>query len=339
MFEWVAGEHIGIHLIAARLNSLGVPTRRDRGKWYRSVVSDLLRNRSYVGEMVCNRKDTRGIGAIRRLPKDKRRPLSAKERPPEQWVTVAIPPLIERGLFDRVQTALQTTTKRGGRRDTGLLSMIAKCGLCGATMGYARHTQQGRYYIRCNRRYANHFDVKMPPPKCPNPHHRAERLEQAVWDRLWAILFEPGRLERELERTSKVSPATETLTALAQELKDLDGQIAEKHREQALTIQKQLKELVTEAVADAILLDVKGALVALETRRRDVSSRLADLRAAMTPDAAAGARELAALVQEKREIYETWAKTAPFDERREFVLKAVTKVIIEPSGDFDFRYA
>jgi hypothetical protein len=217
--------------------------------------------------------------------------------------------------------------------------MIAKCGLCGATMGYARHTQQGRYYIRCNRRYANHFDVKMPPPKCPNPHHRAERLEQAVWDRLWAILFEPGRLERELERTSKVSPATETLTALAQELKDLDGQIAEKHREQALTIQKQLKELVTEAVADAILLDVKGALVALETRRRDVASRLADLRAAMTPDAAAGARELAALVQEKREIYETWAKTAPFDERREFVLKAVTKVIIEPSGDFDFRYA
>ena len=197
MFEWVAEEQIGITIVAHRLNSAGVPRKRSAGKWYRSVIGEILRNTSYYGEMRCQRRDHRGIAAVRRLPREKRRTLSAKRRPESEWRIVPIPAIITKELFTRANANLGNS-RRGGCRNTALLSMLVRCGVCGGNMSYTRGSN-GIYHIRCPKRNAHNQDYKPGTPRCPSRHHRGERVEAQVWEMVTTWLTDPAILEEYLD--------------------------------------------------------------------------------------------------------------------------------------------
>lgn len=252
IFHWVAHEGLSIHQVAARLNELGVPRKRGGVRWHRSVVAELVENPAYHGAMRCNRKDFRGLGAVRRLPPGMRQPLSARIRPPSEWLSVPVPAIIDRALWEQAGAAVRATARRGGRRDTGLLSLLVRCGLCGAPMAYARHTS-GRCYLRCRNRYAPGA------PRCPNPHQRAERVEAQVW----ALLA---------QRAALPAPVPET-AAQAAELQRLRAGLQAEHRLQAVTLQRS--GALAAQVVDLVLAESSRRAAEIGRAISDLEQRIA----------------------------------------------------------------
>jgi len=84
----------GISGIARALTARGVPTKRGAPIWHRQVVRQILGNRTYIGEFYQNRWDT---------TQERVRP-----RPPEEWIYIPCPPIIDRDTFATAQSILSS---------------------------------------------------------------------------------------------------------------------------------------------------------------------------------------------------------------------------------------
>ncbi|HWI66021.1 MAG TPA: recombinase family protein [Symbiobacteriaceae bacterium] len=253
IFAWVAHEQAAVHTVTRRLNDLGVPRKRNGSLWHRSVVAGLLRNPAYCGEMRCNRQDFRGIGAVRRLPREKRRALSARLRPPGEWITVPVPPIISRELWQLAQANLTTVPRR---TDRGLLSTLLRCGACGGSMSYA-----GRY-IRCQRRYGR----RAAEPLCANPHHRSDRVEAAVWGSVVAALCNHGAFVHDLP---------DVRGPLLEERRALEARLESERRVQVLTVRKRAEGALTDSVADELLRESDRIARSVQAELESLERRLA----------------------------------------------------------------
>src|SRR5690606_2987697 len=103
---------------------------------------------------------------------------NGKRRPPSEWITVQVEPIIDAQTFERARQ------RREGRRPTAvparrlssptLLTGLLKCGHCGAGMTLATG-KSGRYrYYKCTTRMSkgNSF--------CPSRNLPAEWLDELV---------------------------------------------------------------------------------------------------------------------------------------------------------------
>jgi site-specific DNA recombinase len=327
IYAWAAHEQMGVHGAAKRLNELGVPTKRNGGRWHRSVVRDLLRNTTYYGAMRCNRKDFRGLGAVRRLPPGKRKPLSARLRPESEWVTVPVPAIISRELWELAQAALATTTRRGGRRDTGLLSMLVRCGECGGRMVYARHGG-GRQYLRCQRRYGRPGDGGPGAPRCGCPHLRAEQVEAQVWGRLVAWLTDPELVGQYLEEEARFPGHGEVLSRLEQEQRAVQARLEAEHEVQAVVVRRQAQGRLAEGAADRLLQQSNRVVGQLQGELAVLEQRAAALRAGQARSAAAGADRLETAVVRTREQL---AALGP-EGRRALAVRVIQHVVAAGDG-------
>jgi site-specific DNA recombinase len=310
IFRWVADEGVTPTQVALRLAAHGVPTRLG-GRWRRSAVVEMLRNTSYIGQMRCNRHDSRGLGAIRRLDRARRGPITARLRPESEWRVVPVPPLVDAPLFEAVQRRLATVSRRGSRAGARLLSLLLRCGVCGGQMAYSRVA--GRLYVRCGRRYG--APVGDPAGlRCTNRHHRAEPVEAGVWAQVcdW-------HLERDRQAVAAGDAAAGG--AIAQEAALVRERLAECDRQQALVVQKQLRGLLSERVADSLLAEAREQAQRLERRVAELDARLAD----------PGARPVASGGPEEDAARKALDGLDPA-ERRRLVLQVVQAVIIGPDG-------
>lgn len=94
IFDMFVTQHIGPTHIARHLNGRGL--RNTRGnQWTTNNIFKLLKNRSYIGELVFNRTSQRLLS--------KRRP-----NPRSEWIVKegAYEPILERGIFERAQRIL-----------------------------------------------------------------------------------------------------------------------------------------------------------------------------------------------------------------------------------------
>jgi site-specific DNA recombinase len=107
---------LGMKKIAAHLNDRGILRR---GKtWTTSGIERVLKSETYVGTCYFNKQDSR----------------TRKVRPPDQWVALAVPPIVSRETFDAVGNAIvaRRATNTAPRIVSGptLLTGLAKCGWC-----------------------------------------------------------------------------------------------------------------------------------------------------------------------------------------------------------------
>lgn len=334
MFEWVETERIGIHLVAKRLNELGVPTRRGGDKWYRSTIRDMLMNTTYAGKMTCNRRDTRGLGAIRRLPREKRRSLTPAKRPQAEWITVPTPAIIDRHQFDRVQEVLSGNPKRGRPEKTGLLSMLARCGTCGSPMSYARATGADRTYIRCMRKYASHLDYRPGTANCPTPHHRAERIEAEIWEQLTCWLTDPGLLKEYLASRSDATAVASDQDRLGRQLITLEEQLGAKQREQLTMIQAKARRQISEQLADQQLDQLQRQVERIEASILEARMELERVtrRAAQVCETAERFAEVARSIEVEKQAIRIRLANLPAELRRELVVRLVRSVTIHENG-------
>jgi site-specific DNA recombinase len=182
---------IGIKKIASWLNGRGYSYR---GKpFHVSNVDEVLRRTTYAGTHYFNRTDSR----------------TGERRPREQWVPVAVPPIIEEQSFQTVQARL---AERNPRRTPPrvvsgptLLTGIARCG-CPSCQGALtiRTGKSGRYrYYACSRRATRGETA------CPGRSIRMEKLDSIVLTALEQRVLSPERLPKLLGAFLEQSDASD----------------------------------------------------------------------------------------------------------------------------------
>ena len=207
IFHWVGHEHVTLSGVCRRLRDMSVPSPAGKKRWSRSVIADVLKNSAYAGEAVFGKhtnvpwqpplRPARGRTSVPRWP------LRQVLAPPEQWVRIPVPALVERELFDRVQEQLAENRQRRRESLTGasyLLQGLLVCGQCGyAFCGTSSRHADGRraHYYRCSGSI-NHRSADW--RGCTLRSIRVEQLDAAVWAEVRRLLADPARVLHEHQR-------------------------------------------------------------------------------------------------------------------------------------------
>jgi site-specific DNA recombinase len=167
----------GIRAVAATLNDKGLRHRNGR-TFYLSQVHEILGRTNYSGQHFYNKTDSK----------------SKKKRPPEEWIEMASPVIIQKDTFDKVQEMLKqrNRTKTAPRIVNGptLLAGLAKCGTCGCGMTISTG-KGGRYkYYACNTR------MNYGTCSCKGQRIPMKRLDDLVVDQFSEKVLSPARLEK-----------------------------------------------------------------------------------------------------------------------------------------------
>ena len=216
LFAWVVHERCSLREACRRLEKQRITTRSGGRVWEPATVRGILRNPAYCGQAAYGKT---GIGERRpRLrpqrgrPEVPRRPGVGYPRPVQEWIPVAVPPLISAELFEAAAEQLRENRQRHRARQPGaghLLQGLVVCQSC----GYACYGQSAkstgdrpRYgYYRCigtDRRRGDGQRV------CHLPTVPLRPLEETIWADVRALLDNPSRIQAEYKRRLKERPAT-----------------------------------------------------------------------------------------------------------------------------------
>jgi site-specific DNA recombinase len=206
VFAWVGQERATIGEVVRRLNASEARTRTGKTVWDRATVWGILKNPAYQGLAAFGKTRAGRLGprlrAQRGRPLQPRRPVAPKDTPPEAWLHIPVPALVDPALFAAVQEQLQENrhhARQGRRGARYLLQGLLVCARCGyAYYGKAispssrRGHPRAYAYYRCIGADAYRFGGER---VCHNTQVRTDRLEAAVWQEVCALLREPQRLE------------------------------------------------------------------------------------------------------------------------------------------------
>ena len=211
MFAWIGLDRVSLREVSRRLAEAGLATSTGKARWDATTIALMLRNTAYVGRAVFGR--SRRVQAPPRLrplrgrPHPARKPNSRIPAPREEWIEIPVPALVDPAVFEAAQAQLDENRRRRRelrRRPGWLLQGLVVCRHCGyAFYGkMARGKVGGRQpadygYYRCTGTDAHRFAGQA---VCQNKSVRSDRLEQAVWDEIRAVLEEPERMAAEHRR-------------------------------------------------------------------------------------------------------------------------------------------
>ena len=258
--------------IAALLTAEGVlpPGERRRGGrrtlvvpvWHQAIVAEVLTNQTYIGCLHYGKKT--------RLPgkQNPDKPTRSQVVPPEQWIPIAVPPLIDAALFAAAQArrpANQQQSRRNRRHGYLLIEGRLRCGQCGCVMTGA--IIQGKARYRCNRGRLRYLDVVA-------AHSRrsvaAAAIEPIVWQAVEHALNNPAVITAELERRRGNARTQQG---------DLDGE-RQHYARQIAQCDKDVKRWEAAYLGEAIDLDdFKMKKAEVDTRRTSATQELARLDA------------------------------------------------------------
>src|SRR3954454_4804087 len=204
LHAWVMEEGLTVRQCVKRLNAGPWVTRSGRQQWAPSVVHHVLSDPVYTGTAYANRFEYVVPKKVRcRSPRGGER-TSRRPRPPEQWIAIPVPALIDQQAWDGVQDRLArnaATSFRHGKRHDYLLRCLLKCGTCGLGIHgcyYPGHQgRRGRRYCLCA---GTSPLTSGRESKCPQARVEADVLERVVWDHVAGLLSDPVQLRTQFER-------------------------------------------------------------------------------------------------------------------------------------------
>ena len=163
VFQWVGQERATIGEVVRRLTAAQERTRMGRTVWDRTTVWDMLKNPAYVGWLRLARRRlghwvhacARNVDVHSSLVGQE----ATRDTPPEDWLHIPVPPLVDAAVFAAVQEQLQENRRRarqGLRGARYLLQGLVCCAQCGyAYYGKAispsarKHHPRHYAYYRC----------------------------------------------------------------------------------------------------------------------------------------------------------------------------------------------
>lgn len=173
------------------------PKTKNNTLWKYFNIADMLVNEMYIGNMVQGK-----YGSVSYKTKQN------KPRPKEQWIRVegTHEPIIERELWDRVQSMVAEKAKPFTVGTVGLFARKARCMNCGYTMR-SNKLADGRRYLRCSCR-------QISKDACIGSFISVPKLEKAVIDELNRLSTEylnKDELEQKVQFNNNLQEQKESL--------------------------------------------------------------------------------------------------------------------------------
>lgn len=286
------------------LHDEGIP-RKHQGQWTAQYLSLLLRDRTYIGEGLFNKKRKRGDKLVKGEP-----------------IVVPFPAIVSEDLFNRVQARLAENKKKngGGAKQFYLLQHLGKCGECGGNLRC--HTIKKHRYIGCGRQLTyTHYHCYKPK------HWHLDWIEDCVWAEVADILqdYRNVTIDLLLERFESASSEREQQIATAkQHLEDLKWE-----KQRILTTIR--KGYVTEAEAD---LQFK----AINSEREHWERELSNLQALQADSEAAAERFVVQLKQLDR-LFDwggIWFLTS--EQKKQVLNTLLQEFVLYRDGKIELRF-
>jgi len=205
IFELYSVQGLSIGAIARLMNEQAVPTCKRRGRWERSTVWGMLRNPAYKGE-ACFGKTT--IAPRQRITRPVRmrggvatRNSASHERAREDWITIAVPPIVSEETFALAQERLQANKIHAPRRTVtpSVVQGLVSCTKCGYAL-YRTSTRSSARKIHYYRCLGSDTYRHLSGPVCNNRPIRQDLLDDVVWTEIVRLLEDPRLIQNELER-------------------------------------------------------------------------------------------------------------------------------------------
>jgi site-specific DNA recombinase len=204
VFHLLVAEHRSIGAIARLLTQEQIPTRREIGRWERSVIWAMLRNPAYTGhaayrktEVVERKRPTKQ--ALDRHFYPKHVHSSTRDRPPEDWILIPVPAIISQEVFHQARERLVENKRfspRNNKKYEYLLSGLLRCQECGYAL-YGKPASNSKYkrrYYRCAGQDGHRWTNGR---VCAAHPVRVEALDELVWQQTCRLLEQPDLVLKE----------------------------------------------------------------------------------------------------------------------------------------------
>jgi site-specific DNA recombinase len=248
LYAWVLEEGLTVRQCTKRLNAGPWVTRSGRRQWAPSVVYHILTDPVYTGTAYANRFDYVVPSRPRSRSRRSAERSSRRLRPPEQWIAIPVPPLVDQQTWDRVRATLARNGAMAFRRNKKhdyLLRCLLKCGRCGLGLHGcyfpAQGGRSGKRYYRCA---GTDPLTTGRETKCPRAYIPADGLEQAVWDHVVDLLQEPAQILAQFERfscqtvTVSRDAASAQLRARIERLNRADRRLLEAYQAEVISLEE-----------------------------------------------------------------------------------------------------
>ncbi|HEX9872266.1 MAG TPA: recombinase family protein, partial [Candidatus Tectomicrobia bacterium] len=281
VFDWVGRDRLTIGEVCRRLTQAGEVTRTGKTVWDRSVVWGILKNPAYQGAAAFG-KTRQGplrprLRAQRSRPVQPRRVVSASDVPPEDWITIPVPALVESEVFAAVQEQLRENKRHARQSSRGalyLLQGLLQCQHCGYAFYGKRLSPSARKgkprayaYYRCLGTDAYRFGGER---ICQNTQVRTDLLDRAVWQEVCTLLAHPARLAEEYRR--RLQPETR---AKRTPLATVEGQISKLRQGVARLIDSYADGLLDKDEFEPRITGLRQRLARLEGQRQALADEAA----------------------------------------------------------------
>ena len=271
IFDDIVSRGSSVRGISRRLYEDGVRSPSGKEVWSTSTLSELIRNRTYMGQAEWFRHETVAP------PRPGQRHPRQQLRPKEDWIRVAVPAILSEETFEAAQRVKRDNSMFSPRRSTPglwLLRGLVYCGRCGVRAGARQASSSADNGTRKNRYYscAYHDAIKAggPQQRCTEQMIRADELDAFVFDQVREILLRPDVLlagERALI-ARQPTPDDELLAAQLDRL--------ERRVEQAAAERRRITDLYQAGHIDMKELDRRASDV--DARRRQLQTQQTELK-------------------------------------------------------------
>ena len=194
IFSWHAHENMTIRQVTNRLTREGCPTPKGGKRWGETTVHRILRREAYLGTLYYNKSYEIDVAATDYNKRGKRKVF----RPETEWITVNIPPIIDKITFDCSRERHPPNSQfspRNLHEEHWLLRRLVRCEKCGLKCGCVADKRRPQmppsYYYRCDKQYRVEGRLR-----CRPNHIRSEPLDEFVWEEIKNHLVNPELLLR-----------------------------------------------------------------------------------------------------------------------------------------------
>lgn len=285
LFRLYVEEQVSIAELVRWLDGQGVVTATGKTHWDRSTVWGMLRNPAYVGRAAfLKTRRTEGQAQInrtaRRQGKTASRNKASEHRPRQEWIEIAVPPIVDEDVFALAQQRLVDNTRFSARntKEPSLLTGLVSCQSC----GYAYYRTSTRtktrklYYYRC----LGSDDYRYPNGRvCNNRPVRTDYLDEVVWGQVSALLSDPTLVQTEIDRRltqlRNTNPATAERSRLELEVTRTTAAISrlvEAYQEELISMDELRERMPTLRTKESSL---RSSLETLDSQLLDHNTWLA----------------------------------------------------------------
>jgi len=303
IFDLYAKGH-GLKNIVIYLNTHGHKPRSG-GKWSTSTVANVLRNESYIGWTVFNKRDKKTYGKQFKSKKE--------------WLVIknTHEPIVQKEVFDKVQKLIEERRpKNQPARVTAssyLLSGLIRCSKCGRAYGVTGYGRNRKYaYYNCITYSKQGKDV------CPGHRVRADELDREVIRRVKELLF-----------------SDENMNKLAKDINHATKSLRTDYWKKTIDLKKKASDIQTRVMRQYAAIEsgvIDLSLVA--PRLKELKSQRENLQKEISHYEALNSRHhpiniSRAMIDGFRKEMEEIFVGNSIQEKREFLKKFIEKIIIK----------